>query len=75
MFRGVERRHAGRDVLGRADPGAGARFGADRLHREPVRQHDVMTGLVQFAQWQFQARRIDAPAVTEIQESSGFVDA
>ena len=74
MFGGVECRHAGGDVLGRADPGAGARLGADRLHGESVRQHHMVTGLVQLAQWQFQARRIDAPAVTKIEESSGFVE-
>ena len=31
-----------RNVLGQAYLGAGARLGADRLHGEPVRQHDVM---------------------------------
>ena len=75
MCSGVcERRHAGRDVLGQPDLGAGARPGADRLHGEPVAEHDVVTRLVQFARRQFEAGRVDAPAIAEIQETPGFVE-
>ena len=56
------------------DLGAGARLGADRLHGEAMAQHDVMSGLVQFGRRQLEAGRVDAPSVTEIEETSGFVE-
>jgi hypothetical protein len=37
-------------------------------------EHDVMPRLVQFAGRNLQARRIDAPAIAEIEETAGFVD-
>ncbi len=43
VFGRIDRRQAGRDVLGEAYSGAGARFGADRLHRKPVAERDVVT--------------------------------
>ena len=57
-----------------ADLGPAARPGADRLHGEPVAEHHMVTRLVQFAGRQFEAGRVDAPAVAEIQETSGFVE-
>ena len=74
MFRCRESRHAGGDIFGRADFRPGACFGPDRLHREPVRQHDMMTRLVQLARGQLEAGRVDAPAVAEIEKTSGFVE-
>ena len=47
---------------------------ADRLHGEAVRQRDVVADLVQLRRRQFEAGRVDAPAVAEIHEASGFVD-
>ena len=44
IFGRVDRRQAGRDVLGRADLGARAPLGADRLHRETVAERDVDGG-------------------------------
>src|SRR6185437_14571015 len=40
MLRGVDRGYAGGDVLRNAHACAGACVGADRLHGEPVAQHD-----------------------------------
>ena len=74
IFRRIERRHAGRDVFGRADFGAGAAVRADRLHGEAMAEHDVVPRLVQFGRRQLEAGRVDAPAIAEIEETSGFVE-
>ena len=75
VFGRIDRRHAGRDILGGADLGARAPLRADRLHGETMGQRDVVTDLVQFGRRQFETGRVDAPAITEVHEPSGFVDA
>ena len=47
---------------------------ADRLHGKAVRQRDVVADLVHFRVRQFEAGGVDAPAIAEIHETSGFVD-
>src|SRR6059058_6081798 len=37
-------------------------------------QCDVMTDLVQFCHRQFEARRVNAPSIAEVHESSSFVE-
>ena len=74
VFRRVERRHAGGDVFGRTHPGARAPLRTDRLHREAMRQGHMVADLVDVRIRQFEAGGIDAPAIAEIHEPSGFVD-
>ena len=49
-------------------------LGADRLHRKAVRQHDVVAAWFSSRVRQFEAGRVDAPAIAEIQEPSGLVE-
>ncbi len=70
----IDRRQARRDILRRADFGPCAPSRTDRLHREAMGQRDIMTYLVQFGLRQFEAWGVDAGAITEIHESSAFVD-
>ena len=74
VLRRVECRHAGRDVFGRTHSGARAPMRADRLHGEAVRQRHMVADLVDVGVRQFEAGRVDAPAIAEIHEPSGFVD-
>src|SRR6266516_3015213 len=46
----------------------------DRLHREAMRQGHMVADLVDVRIRQFEAGGIDAPAIAEIHEPSGFVD-
>ena len=46
---------------------------ADRLHGKPMAEHDVVPRLVQLGRRQLQAGRVDAPAIAEGEETSGFV--
>src|SRR6516165_8389130 len=73
IVRRIDRRHAGRDVFGKPQFRAGARASADRLHRKPMAQHDVVTCLVQFTRRQLETGRIDPPAIAEVEKTSGFV--
>ena len=74
MFRRIDRGNAGGDVLRKAHARAGARLGADRLHRVSMAEHDVVARLVQLAGRELQAGRIDGPAIAEVQETAGLVD-
>ena len=74
IFRRIDRRQTGRDVIGGADPATCAPFGADRLHRKAVPQGDVVTDLVQFRRRQIEPGGVDVPSIAKIHEPSGFVD-